>query len=215
MTSAAPSFARPPRASGTLDRIWELADQCVPYKFLLFWSAHAPEGQLARTIDDLRHVDFIYSIAADFIAITGCRNNVFTPVLLEPNPRRSGTPPYRVIIGRPDQLLTPGSAELHLERYLAKQARKFWEEFWRDIAHPARAAHEIAEFRHLEHYRALPWQSLRLEWSTRSGAFEPQYVFRKAGSRCEFRVGAQFGSIMHSPGAEPVTPPPTANPTTP
>lgn len=211
MTAAAlqsghrPHEPRPPhRPASPLFRLWEQADELVPYPFLYCWLARPHAGKSAATLRHLCHVDFIYGITGNFIIHLTARDGAFGQGIVA---RQSLGYRLMPIQGR-QNLMTPEAAERAIERWPLLQDLEFWIEFYAvtgDGADEIRALEcEIL----LQRYRALPWLSLRLERPLRAGQYEPFYRFRKAGTTCEFWVGAMSGTVRHEHVREPVAPPP-------
>lgn len=220
MTAAAhlpPPHGRPHphRPSSPLFDLWEAADQCVPFNFLLFWVARPPEKKATATLAELTHVDFVYSVTADFVALLGCRHNAFTPVVLERAPRRSGEFNFMPIMARRDLRLTPDQAEERIETYLLRQDLRFWEQFFLETGLGLDEVLKLEIKLLCARYRQLPWHSVRLEWPRRAGTMEPIYKFRRHHCRCEFWVGAQSGEVEHHHVRDPITPPPVVHPSHP
>jgi hypothetical protein len=204
-----------PRPASSILDIWEAADQCVPFNFLLFWVARPPPKVTTATLADLTYVDFVYSVTADFVAVLGCRHNAFTTIILERAPRRSGEFNFMPIMARRDLRLTPEQAEERIEIYLLRQTLRFWEEFFLETGQGHGKVVKLERELLCTRYRQLPWHSVRLEWPRRAGTMEPIYKFRRYHCRCEFWVGAQSGEVEHHHVRDPITPPPVINPSNP
>lgn len=171
-------------------RMWDNADHHVPYPYIYWWRARPREGRKSHKLESLRCWEFRYRITNEFsVRLTGEDQHLEPGTLLRENYS------YRLmpVPGRYG-LLTPEAANEVLERHLHGQTLRFWEFFIREIE--GRHA-ELKFAKRVEHFRRLPWGSLRFDQPFVAGVVEPFYKFHKAGSRCEFWVGARSGRVRH------------------
>ena len=175
-------------------RMWANADQHVPYPYVYWWHARPREGRRSHKLDSLRCWEFRYRITNEFaVHLAGEDTRLQPGVLLRENYG------YRLmpVPGR-FGLLTPEAANEVLERHLEGQTRRFWEYFIREIEGQHTA---VNPEKCIPHFRKLEWGSLRFEQPFAAGIVEPFYKFHKAGSRCEFWVGARSGRVRHEPAS--------------
>lgn len=194
----------PPAQRSLLFNLWEQADQLVPFPFLYFWLARPHPGRPAAKLHHLCHLDYIYGITGNFIAHLSCKDGAFSRAIIHRESFGFRLMPFQ---GR-QELITPEAAERAIERYPLLQQLEFWEIFYEETGLGGDKVVELEIELLFERYRQLPWHSLRLERPLRAGAMEPIYRFRKAGTRCEFIVGARTGRVRHEHVPDPPPPQP-------
>lgn len=201
-----PSASRPrrpePRAV-RLFHLWENADQLVPFPGL-YQIAAQPGGGEALRLDQLNRCTFVYRVTNNFIAELTFADGSFGPATLH---ARAFGFRFTSIPGH-FGLMPPEDAEHLLELHLERKERKFWNDFFFPIDPALAAASPSRAESWLEHYRRLPWHSLRLEQPFGAGFGEPFYKFRKLASRHEFWVGARTGGIREELALDAPAPPP-------
>jgi len=183
--------AYPPPSPIRLFQVWESADQRVPFASLYSLVACAGPGEPALKLEHLHHCAFVYRVTDSWVADLAFADGSFGPATLRAQPYG-----FKVV-GIPGRygLMPPGEAGQLLELYLGRKERKFWSDFLFELAPELKIDARVRADFFLDHYRQVPWHSLRLEQPFGAGFGEPFYKFRKRGSRYEFWVGARTGNI--------------------
>ncbi|MBA3849522.1 MAG: hypothetical protein C0502_05930 [Opitutus sp.] len=172
-------------------RLWALGDKCVPTPFVFWWVASPPNRE-----DDVCHLsglkkwDACYRVTDRFVAHVSGLDGHYPPATLHPHHNGFRLMPVSGAGG----LMSPEAAEQVLESYLNVLPSKFWTAFLAELfggsARPLRRGW-------VEHFRTLPWHSVRFEQPFKAGIVEPTYQLRKRGSNWVFFVGARSGDPRH------------------